>query len=237
MNGLGGSGHTLALPPANKFMQPRIYTYKTTFEEIPDWYWGVHKERRFGEPYLGSPITHAWKWEFYTPHLQILEEFLYTEEGWKEAGEVEKRLILPDLNNPLCLNENCAGQPSLSALRKGGALTKELCLGIFAEGNTNQRAGGLATVERKIGIYSPEFRNGPAYKENVRKGGIALRNMGLGIFAITPEGKRKHSIEGAKTTNSSRYRCTITGKVLPPGPLACWQRHRGIDPSNREKLE
>jgi hypothetical protein len=26
-------------------MQPRIYTYKITFEGSPYWYWGVHKEK------------------------------------------------------------------------------------------------------------------------------------------------------------------------------------------------
>jgi hypothetical protein len=101
-------------------MQPRIYTYKITFEEIPDWYWGVHKEKKYGEPYLGSPDTHAWKWEFYTPHLQICEVFPYTSEGWKKARETENRCILPDLNNPLCLNEHAGGFMSLEANSKGG---------------------------------------------------------------------------------------------------------------------
>jgi hypothetical protein len=97
---------------------PRIYTYKITFEEIPNWYWGVHKEKKYGEFYIGSPQTHAWKWEFYTPHLQICEVFPNTDEGWDEALEVEKRCIKPDLNNPLCLNEHCGGILSMRALRK-----------------------------------------------------------------------------------------------------------------------
>ena len=119
MKGLGGSGHTLALPTANKIMQPRIYTYKITFEEIPQWYWGVHKEKRYNDGYLGSPVTHRWMWEFYTPHLQILEVFDYTDEGWAKANEVEKRVIRPDLNNPWCLNEGCAGTLSFEACRRG----------------------------------------------------------------------------------------------------------------------
>jgi hypothetical protein len=100
-------------------MQPRIYTYKITFEEIPHWYWGVHKEKKFGELYLGTPVTHRWMWEFYTPHLQILEFFPNTEEGWGEAQRVEKRLISPDLNNSLCLNESCGGFLSYEACRRG----------------------------------------------------------------------------------------------------------------------
>jgi hypothetical protein len=99
---------------------PRIYTYKVTFEEIPDWYWGIHKELKYGEHYLGSPVTHRWKWEFYTPHLQILEEFEYSDQGWKIGKETEDRLILPDLNNPLCLNEAVAGVLSLESCRRGG---------------------------------------------------------------------------------------------------------------------
>jgi hypothetical protein len=91
-----------------------------TFEEIPDWYWGIHKESKFNDGYLGSPYTHAWKWEFYTPHLQVLEVFPYTDEGWVEAREVENRCILPDLNNLLCLNEHCGGSTSLEIRRKTG---------------------------------------------------------------------------------------------------------------------
>jgi hypothetical protein len=105
---------------AKSFMQPRIYVYKVTFEEIPDWYWGVHKEQKYGEIYLGSPVTHAWKWEFYTPHLQICELFPYTDEGWEQARKVEDSCILPYLNNPLCLNEHVGGSMSLKASSRGG---------------------------------------------------------------------------------------------------------------------
>jgi hypothetical protein len=48
-------------------MQPRIYTYKITFEEVPYYYYGVHKEKTFNEEYWGSPVTNKWCWEFYTP--------------------------------------------------------------------------------------------------------------------------------------------------------------------------
>jgi hypothetical protein len=107
-------------------MQPRIYVYKTTFEEIPDWYWGVHKEEKYGEPYLGSPKTHAWKWNFYTPHLQICEIFPYTDEGWTQARRVEDSCIKPDLNNPLCLNEHYGGLMSLEACRRGAKKLMEI---------------------------------------------------------------------------------------------------------------
>jgi hypothetical protein len=100
---------------------PRIYLYKVTFEEIPDFYWGIHKEKSYEDGYLGSPVTHAWKWDFYTPHLEICEIFPTTDEGWAEAVKVEARVIRPDLNNPLCLNERCSNVYSLEILRKSGA--------------------------------------------------------------------------------------------------------------------
>jgi hypothetical protein len=103
-------------------MNPRIYTYKVTFEEIPDWYWGVHKEKKFGEHYLGSPSTNKWKWDFYTPKLQVLEEFPYSEEGWIEANLLEDRLIAPDINNIFCLNEHFGGVFSLRVCSEAGRL-------------------------------------------------------------------------------------------------------------------
>lgn len=103
-------------------MEPRIYTYKITFEEVPYWYWGVHAEKEYGEEYWGSPVTNKWCWEFYTPKKQYLEFFPHTDTGWKKANLVEDRLIRPDLNNPLCLNENCGGGYSLKLMRKNCAL-------------------------------------------------------------------------------------------------------------------
>ena len=93
---------------------PRIYTYKITFGEVPYYYSGVHKERRFDEEYWGSPETNKWCWELYNPKKQILEIFPFTDEGWIEANKVEQRLIKPVFNtDKWCLNESCAGTISI----------------------------------------------------------------------------------------------------------------------------
>ena len=102
---------------------PRIYTYKITFDEVPYYYYGVHKEKYFNEEYWGSPYTHKWCWEFYTPKKQILEIFPFTDEGWLEAQEVEKKLIRPFYYvDKWCLNEFCGGEISLGCLIKGGKI-------------------------------------------------------------------------------------------------------------------
>lgn len=99
-------------------MQPRIYVYKITFVGQPFWYWGVHKERKFDEYYMGSPVTNKRYWEEYTPVKEILETFECSEEGWRQAQLKEIELIKQDLENPLCLNQGCWGLFSLESLKK-----------------------------------------------------------------------------------------------------------------------
>jgi hypothetical protein len=163
-------------------MQPRIYTYKITFEEIPHWYWGVHKEKRYNDGYMGSPVTHRWMWEFYTPKIQILEFFPCTDEGWKEASEVERRLILPDLNNPLCLNERCGPKSSRVSCSKGGV------------------KGSAKTMQEKTGIHNPEFRESEEFKQllldNAPKGGQRSKELKAGFHSLSKEEKIENSRKG-----------------------------------------
>lgn len=104
-------------------MEPRIYVYKITFVGQPYWYWGIHKEASFGEYYMGSPRTNKVYWDIYEPVKEILEVFEYSDEGWNQAQLREAELIKPDLDNDLCLNENCAG---LYSLRVMSEAAKEL---------------------------------------------------------------------------------------------------------------
>ena len=198
---------------------PRIYTYKVTFEEVPYWYWGVHKEKKYGETYLGSPKTHKWMWGFYTPNIQILEFFPYTSEGWKLANDVEDRLIMPDLNNPLCLNEGCNIYCSLEAARKGG--------------KTGGRRGGI----NKNAKMTPEERSAWSRKAQEHVTPEERVEYGRRAAAVTHSEKDEfgRSVTAMKT-NSQKWRCLVTGHVSPPGPLTSYQRARGIDPELRVRI-
>ena len=88
---------------------PRIYVYKITFVDQPYWYWGWHKEKKFDEFYMGSPATNKTYWDLYKPVKEIIEFFEFSEEGERSAQITENRLIKPDINNPLCLNEHYGG--------------------------------------------------------------------------------------------------------------------------------
>jgi hypothetical protein len=97
-------------------MKPRIYVYLITFVDQPYWYWGWHKEKKFGDNYMGSPKTNKKYWDLYEPVKEIIEVFDFTAEGEVMAQGLEKSLIKPDLNNPLCLNESCGGLVSTRTL-------------------------------------------------------------------------------------------------------------------------
>jgi hypothetical protein len=182
--GLGGLGHILACPPANSIMQPRIYTYKITFEEVPYWYWGVHKEKKFGELYLGSPVTHRWMWEVYTPYIQILEFFPHSEEGWREARSIEDRLIMPDLNHPFCLNEARSVDLSIYACSRGGKSTHK---------EKNKEGKSVRALDLNKRVHAKKTVDG--------KSVLAVQNAKLLHKEKDAQGKSVNCSKGGKKSN------------------------------------
>jgi len=168
-------------------MNPRIYVYKITFEEIPDWYWGVHKELKYGEFYMGSPVTHAWKWDFYTPEKQIVQLFDYSQEGFTQAKTLEDRLILPDLNNPLCLNEALGGAYSLESCSQGGKRASEILHYRKTENGKSFQAvsGGLASGK----VWTPEKKASSV--KNLNKARQVQKDLNLQIYGSEWEYHRR----------------------------------------------
>lgn len=189
---------------------PRIYIYKITFEEVQYYYYGVHKEKRFGEYYMGSPKTHKWAWKFYTPKKQILQFFEFSDAGYIEAQEVENRLIKPFYNtDKWCLNEACGGIISLEVCRqasknvpkeqrsKAGQKCYELGVGIHAltkeERIQNSKNGGKKagqkTYEKGNGVHG---RTKEQMTEDGKKGAQKAKELGVGIYALTDEERIKN---------------------------------------------
>ena len=172
---------------------PRIYTYKITFEEVPYYYYGVHKEKKFDEYYMGSPYTNKWCWEFYTPKKQILQLFDFTDEGWIEAQEVEKRLIKPFYNDDKwCLNENCGGRFSIEHQIKVGSMgankCRELEIGIYALTLEQKSENGKKAKELGVGVHSLSkeelSKNG---KRGGKIGGQKCKELGIGVCGLSLE--------------------------------------------------
>jgi hypothetical protein len=200
-------------------MQPRIYTYKITFEEVPYYYYGSKKEKYYNQEYWGSPITNKWCWELYTPKKQILELFDYTDEGYEKCRKVEDRLIKPVLNDPYCLNERCGGIYSLDIMRKNGLKAKLNKKGIHSfnkkqrkENAKNGRKYLTTDVLSKAGKKASEINklnkvgiygiNKERRKEICSKGGKITGNKlykdKKGLFGMSDEEKKKSQILGGK---------------------------------------
>ena len=191
-------------------ISPRVYTYKITFEEVPYYYYGVHKEKRYDEYYMGSPVTHKWCWELYTPKKQILQLFDFTDEGWLEALEVEKRLIKPFYNtDKWCLNESCGGKVSLSVLRlcgkKAGSKSKENKTGIFAltpeQMKENSRKSGIQNYENRVGIFSKTLEE---MQENGRKIGLQHKENKTGVCGQSTEKMRENGRKAGKIAKQNK---------------------------------
>jgi general stress protein YciG len=241
--------NTYAVKSQSKTMtsqSPRVYTYKITFEEVPYYYYGVHKEKVFEEEYWGTPIANKWCWEFYTPKKQILEVFDYTDDGYIEAQKVEGRLIKPVYNtDKWCLNANCLGIFSIEQKRKAGKIAGNNCknkkIGLFSLLREQLIENGRKTYEMKIGVHS---LNKEQRVENARKAGkiggkkTAQKNkeLGLGFFSFDKEELSKNGKKGSKNTNTQKWMCLVTGYITTSGPLTMYQKKRGIDKSKRIRL-
>jgi hypothetical protein len=218
--------------------------------EVPYYYYGVHKEKKFNEEYWGSCKTHKWCWELYTPKKKILEIFDYNDVGWIEAQEIEKRLIKPVFNtDKWCLNESCGGKISLLCLSRGSKKAnlknKENKSGIYGLSIEKRKENGKKGIKTQkklcIGIFSLTKEQ---LKENGKKGGKrggnTVKELGLGIYArdrnkMIEDSKKGGSI-GGKISCSQRWKCLETGFISNPGNLTKYQRARGIDTSKRVRI-
>jgi hypothetical protein len=180
------------------YQSPKIYLYKITFEEVPYYYYGIHKERKYGEEYWGSPITNKWCWEFYTPKKQILELFDYNDDGWVKAQEVEKRLIRPFLNDRWCLNERCGSKFSLKILSENGKRVGNVWGKRNVETGHIQELGkifGNKHKENGTGVFSQTKEQ---MSENGKKGTQIQKEMGTGVWGLTPEQRTQMGKKGGK---------------------------------------
>jgi hypothetical protein len=72
-------------------------------------------------------------------------------------------------------------------------------------------------------------------KAGKRKGGLAAKKAKVGIH--NPEVRRMASIRGANVVNSRRFMCSETGFVSSAIGLTSYQRKRGIDTCNRQRVK
>ena len=206
-------------------MQPRIYTYKITFEEVPYYYYGSKKEKYYNEKYFGSPKANKWCWELYTPKKQILEFFDYSDDGYMKCRQVEDRLIKPVLNDKWCLNERCGGTYSTEILRKSGRKGGKI-------GGKKGYMSGIAklTAEQRSENSKRSGKIGGKVQGEINK------KLKLGVCGRSKEQMSIDAKKGGLKTNTQKWICLETGYISTPGPLTLYQNHRGIDITKRVKI-
>lgn len=103
------------------------YCYKIIFAD-GCWYWGTSRYKGLPpekDGYYGSPVTHKAKWE--EPHSKVVIKLFYDEQT---RLDYEEMCILPDLNNPKCLNEHAKKGFSREVCLKAAAVSASRSRGV-----------------------------------------------------------------------------------------------------------
>ena len=72
--------------------------------------------------------------------------------------------------------------------------------------------------------------------EQRRENGKKVKELGVGIFAMTTDELIEAGKKGNKITNSQRWECIETGFITNPGNLTKYQKARDIDTSKRKRI-
>ena len=114
--------------------------------------------------------------------------------------------------------------------RRMSVKAKEIGIRYKEEIRTRAKVNGHRSKEEGYGIFAPDMASlgGQICGHMNSENGHCARIAHLGGIAAGPA--------AAKRINSTRWQCTVTGKISTPGPLARYQRARGIDPSNRIQI-
>jgi general stress protein YciG len=133
-----------------------------------------------------------------------------------------------------------------NAGKKGAEKNRENGTGVFGMSPEERceagKKGGKTSYEKGVGIHN---RSKEQMTEDGKKGGKIAgethKKNGTGIFAMTSEEKSNAGKKGGKKAGkiscSQIWECTITNYRANPGNLAKYQKKRGIDTSNRIRIQ
>jgi hypothetical protein len=97
--------------------------------------------------------------------------------------------------------------------------------------NAEARANAhKAQKEKGTGFYDPEVQ---------RSGGMESYRQKKGLHApgiVTFETCQQGGLKGGRTTSSQKWKCLKTGHITNAGALTCYQKHRNIDVTLRERV-
>ena len=105
----------------------------------------------------------------------------------------------------------------------------------------NGRLSGQRNRKEKTGLFAAtpdewSTRNRANGAKGCRAAGRSTFEKKVGVFGLTDAEKEARNKKGAKALNGMFAVCLETGYLSTLGPLAKWQRVRGIDPARRARL-
>jgi hypothetical protein len=130
--------------------------------------------------------------------------------------------------------------------RKGGKISgnkhKENKTGVCGQSQEkmreNGKKAGKISYERGVGIHAQtKEEKSELGKRGGKISGNKHKENKTGVFRLTQKERREFGKRGAKASNSQKWQCTETGYTSNAGGLTCYQKKRGIDPSNRIKVD
>lgn len=183
---------------------------------------------------MGSPVTHRWMWEFYTPYLQVCEIFDYSDEGWEECLGVEERVIRQDLNKSLCLNEGVGAKCSTEVhIRTGRKVCDPEYYGMNNPSHPSFGKGGKIGGKKACDPNNPRGVNNPNHpgyeSRNKRNGERAIRTQGKTVRMTnlkTGWTKEYPSIRSA-ARDLNLLQGTLTNLLNPNNPLRTYKGFTG----------
>jgi general stress protein YciG len=89
---------------------------------------------------------------------------------------------------------------------------------------------GEENKKNKVGIFGMSKEQ---MSENGKKSALKNKQNKVGIFGMSKE-QRQNT---AKKTNSQKWECLETGYITTSGPLAIYQKSKGIDVSKRIRIQ
>jgi hypothetical protein len=156
-------------------------------------------------------------------------------------GNEEDRIAWRGLSGQITMDEVKLEAQSLGR-KKGGNKNKENKTGIFGlspdERREASKKSGNKHKENKTGVCG---RSPEKMSEDGKKGGIICGRItyekGIGVHGRSPEKMSEDGKKGGKALASQKWQCTETGYTSTAGGLTSYQKAKGIDTSNRIKVD
>ena len=229
------------------------YVYKILFED-GCWYWGTSTYKEASpesDGYYGSPVTHKEHWSI--PHSKIVVKVFSNE---TERLDYEEACILPDLDNPKCLNEHATRCFSRETCKRGGQAAAQKSRGVprtlEVKKKISEKLSGRALTPQHVQKLK-EAERPPVTQESVkkrvesRKGyrhstetkqKMSESSKGKPV-SLETRSKISESVKGFKWYNNgveSIQAYTHPGKGWAEGRILNWDspRNKGMQWYNRE---